>query len=277
MEEEKRKPKWKILTMTQLKLLAVVLMVFDHVRQMFIVDGTAIMPDWFGMLGRLVLPLFLFAAAEGMFYTHSRKKYMIQLLIGYEAMVVLNAVISRAMPSEAALINNVFGTLFMMALYIYLIDRLKDGFREDNWKKILSSLGLILLPVIIGFICLIGLGLLIEGRGAMSMGATQIAVTAITAIPNFFALEGGVFMAGLGAAFYYTRKWPYLQIASLIASSVYTFFLPGNEWQWMMVFAAVPILMYNGERGRGNKYFFYIFYPAHIYFLYILAWLIMQH
>ena len=41
--------------------------------------------------------------------------------------------------------------------------------------------------------------------------------------------------------------------------------------QWMMVFAAIPMYFYNGERGSGNKNFFYIFYPAHIYLLWILA------
>jgi hypothetical protein len=42
--------------------------------------------------------------------------------------------------------------------------------------------------------------------------------------------------------------------------------------QWLMVFALIPIVLYNGRRGKGSKYFFYIFYPAHIYALYIIAW-----
>jgi hypothetical protein len=42
----------------------------------------------------------------------------------------------------------------------------------------------------------------------------------------------------------------------------------------MMVFAAVPLWMYNGLRGKGSKYFFYIFYPAHIYLFYAIAWFI---
>ena len=41
--------------------------------------------------------------------------------------------------------------------------------------------------------------------------------------------------------------------------------------QWMMVFSIIPLCFYNGKRGRGDKNFFYIFYPTHIYVLYIAA------
>jgi hypothetical protein len=41
-----------------------------------------------------------------------------------------------------------------------------------------------------------------------------------------------------------------------------------------MGFAAVFVLLYNGKRGAGLKDFFYVFYPLHIYVLYILATLL---
>lgn len=44
------------------------------------------------------------------------------------------------------------------------------------------------------------------------------------------------------------------------------------DWyQWMMVFAMVPILFYNGKYGQGLKKVFYIYYPAHIAALYLLG------
>lgn len=37
-----------------------------------------------------------------------------------------------------------------------------------------------------------------------------------------------------------------------------------SNYQWMMI-GALPLLMhYNGKRGKGYKYFFYWYYPAHI-------------
>ena len=32
------------------------------------------------------------------------------------------------------------------------------------------------------------------------------------------------------------------------------------------------MLWYNGQRGRGHKALFYVFYPAHVYVFYALSW-----
>ena len=37
-------------------------------------------------------------------------------------------------------------------------------------------------------------------------------------------------------------------------------------------FAMLPIAYYNGERGLKMKYFFYIFYPAHLLIIWLICW-----
>ena len=42
--------------------------------------------------------------------------------------------------------------------------------------------------------------------------------------------------------------------------------------QWMMMFAVVPIAVYNGQKGKDRRYLFYVFYPTHLLVLYLLAY-----
>ena len=37
-------------------------------------------------------------------------------------------------------------------------------------------------------------------------------------------------------------------------------------------FVLLPVRQYNGERGWSLKWFFYVFYPAHIFLLYLIAY-----
>ncbi len=44
------------------------------------------------------------------------------------------------------------------------------------------------------------------------------------------------------------------------------------DYEWMMIFLIILIMLYNGKRSKGFKHFFYLFYPAHIYILYLISY-----
>ena len=69
----------KGLSSSELKWIALVLMVLDHIHYMFAYTG--LIPEWFSMAGRLSAPLFLFCLAEGFAHTHDRRKYFIKVYL----------------------------------------------------------------------------------------------------------------------------------------------------------------------------------------------------
>ena len=62
---------------TQLKTIALALMVLDHIHYFF--EFTGCIPTVFNMLGRLSAPLFLFCTVEGFAHTYLQQMYMKRL------------------------------------------------------------------------------------------------------------------------------------------------------------------------------------------------------
>ena len=72
----------KSLNSNQLKLIAVLAMIFDHL--LWVIkpgynNGTLVL--LLHLIGRIVAPIFCFFIAEGAYYTKDRKKYLTRLLI----------------------------------------------------------------------------------------------------------------------------------------------------------------------------------------------------
>lgn len=44
-----------------------------------------------------------------------------------------------------------------------------------------------------------------------------------------------------------------------------------SDYQWMMLLALPFLILYNGQKGKGYKYFFYFFYPIHLIILYLVG------
>ena len=115
---------------------------------------------------------------------------------------------------------------------------------------------------------------------AFGTGISTLMVLISAVFPSLLFCEGSVLWVALGVAIYFSRKsklwlsivftlFSVFTLVSMPDSFTYeTMFITSP--QWMMIGALPLMLFYNGQKGRGYKWLFYIFYPAHIF---LLCWL----
>lgn len=264
MEQGRRK--WQLLDATTIKFIAAFLMVFDHIHQMYAWKGA---PLWMAIPGRPVFPIFLFLAAESFHYTKDRKKYLKRLLLASWGMTILTFAVQRIVPNpNVVLMNNAFSTFFVTALYMQFWDWLIGGIKEKKWKQAVKAIACCFIPILCAapILLLAELTLKVNVQNSMVRFLMMFALL----VPNILMVEGGFAFVALGVSFYIFRKYRYIQILILLLLSAVVYMIDGGM-QWMMCMAVIPMLLYNGQRGRGIKNFFYIFYPAHIIILYLFV------
>jgi len=262
------------LNATTIKIIAIVLMVLDHIHQMWALSGA---PIWLTWLGRPVFPIFLFAMSESFHYTRNRKSFLKRLLFASWIMTICSTVLQIALPNEdVVLMNNAFMTFFVTGLYILFYEMFASGVKEKKAGKIVKSILLCFVPVLTSIPALL-LSVPHENE-IFAPEILRVIITVCLLLPNLLFLEGGFTLVILGVLFYALRKWRWAQISALAAFSALSFISSGvgleQPNQWLMILAVIPMLLYNGEKGHGMKHFFYIFYPAHIYLLYIISTLL---
>lgn len=260
--------KWQIFDATTIKLIAVILMFVDHIYQMWAHTGA---PMWLDIFGRPVFPMFLCLAAESFHYTRSKKKYLTRLLLASWGMLIFTTLLERAVPNEnIILMNNAFSTFFMAGLYMLFWDWLVEGIRNKSPQKIIKAILFALIPIL-SAIPLFAAGMLASNENIPPLVLWLLMWIGIF-IPNIMTVEGGYSLVILGLLYYIFRKHRFVQIITLLLFSAIIYIgNPVGSIQWLMCLAAIPIALYNGERGRGMKNFFYIFYPAHIGLLYLIS------
>lgn len=210
-----------------LKLVAICSMLIDHIGGAFFPE-TAV----FRWIGRLAFPIFCYCLTVGLLYTHDVRRYLMRL--GVFAIVSQPFYILAFHPVGEFWENltnwNIFFTLFLSLLAMY-------GFKERKWWLFALSFftvcwwnfdysggGVVLM--LIFFIC----------RDRPAVGA---ALYVLNYLP---ALWGGSAVDPLS-----------LSIGGLCA-----------DWSIFAVFAAPLIFCRTNSGIRINRWFFYIFYPAHL-------------
>ena len=134
MEINKRFEQWKLTKLqifngAQLKYLAFVSMLTDHVNNALIIpmlDGEGFLlylSNIFSIFGRIAFPIFVFFIVEGFFKTGSRRKYLLTLLVfGVISEVPFDMFTSKVFYNPNW--NNMMFTLALCLMSIWIIDSL---------------------------------------------------------------------------------------------------------------------------------------------------------
>lgn len=260
---------------TALKLLALVLMLLDHIHYFF--EFTGAIPLWFTIAGRLAAPLFLFCTVEGFAHTHDRRRYFLRILLISAGMGLLEffmqfgGVLNRGdgfVPRNA---------IFMDFVLLCAVWQGIDWLRARRWLRGIGVIALVLAwPFAAAFLSGIGF-------------AAPVGLLCYTLFPAWSIITDGGWAFLFGGVLLYllrdNRKCQLMLWAAwtFLTDGVLTYLIargtPGftpsmmltDYLEWFGVFAVVFMALYNGTRGRGFKQLFYWFYPAHVYILYGLS------
>ena len=104
------------------------------------------------------------------------------------------------------------------------------------------------------------IGLIMEKRKSIDGWVlSAIVVAGISAIAQFANIGYGWAGIILIAAFYMFRKYPFWAMAA-----GYILLIIYDRSEVYVLPAFLLLFLYNGQRGKQNKWFFYVFYPAHL-------------
>lgn len=260
----------------QLKYIALIAMVFDHIHYFF--DYTGKIPIWFTMIGRLAAPLFLFTVIEGFIHTRNRKKYFLKIyvlaiLMGLIQFGFYNFLHPLVRP------DGFFPKNMMLSSFAILLVALQ-GIAWIQEKKYLKGIPTLLFPLMLPWLMLL---LYLSGQDK-PIFTLFINLLNYTVLPTHTSIsDGGTWLLLTGIAMYLCHKNLKKEVLAFVTVSL-VWVLMGivlsrpsfqdlmfRYIEWMEIFAAPLMLCYNGQRGKGSKYLFYVFYPTHIYLLYALS------
>lgn len=224
--------KWGISGGT-LKIIALVTMIIDHAAAVFIANG-----DWYMIgrgIGRLAFPIYCFLIVEGFFHTRNVKKYMARLF--------LFALVSE-IPFDLAFYDtifykghqNVFFTLFLGIVLMYLIQTVRNGIDEIQTVKKTAAL-------VASYVLVFA--------GAFFLQA-DYGMDGVVLILLFYLFHGRMVTIA------------FLNVLMNVFMGI------GGNIQTYGGLSAIPIGFYNGKKGVSLKYFFYVIYPLHLLVFYAI-------
>lgn len=226
------------LSASVLKVIAITAMLIDHTSVVFISQSL----NLWRTIGRLGFPIFAFFIAEGAGRTKNIYKYMLRL--GVFALV-------SEVPFNLAFRGSFFAPDYQNVFFTLLL-----GLTAIWAFQLLDKAGL-------GFLSVFTTGLF--ALTAYLLKTDYDATGVIVIFLFFIVMRLPKIPRAIGI----------IAVCCSLTLIIYNDSLAYNPAEEFAAAAAVPLILYNGQKGfKMNKYFFYAFYPGHILILWLLSLII---
>ena len=93
----------------------------------------------------------------------------------------------------------------------------------------------------------------------------------IACIAAYVPMDYGLIGVLIVISLYFLNQEKIIGIASFISLEIINCAINKSLFSLPATLAIFPILLYNGKKGPSLKYFFYIFYPAHLLIIYLIT------
>lgn len=227
---------------TQIKYIACFFMLLDHFA-LILLPGDTFPYLLLRGLGRLAAPLFFWTISEGAHYSKHKGKYL-GILLGFG--VLFQLFFMGFSGEELSILGflssykNIFITLSIGLMGLFTLEKAGGKLFPAMLIAGVFSIAGSLLNVDYGWYGILMIFIFYyfrEKKSSLFLGIVLLNLSYFVV-----ASSSGNFL------------WPLLQMASIISLGI--------------------VFLHNGERGQGNKYFFYLFYPLHLGFLELIKYLI---
>ncbi len=261
-----------------LKMIALVTMLIDHIAAVVIwrvyvasfhITGSMQLSEYFGdkiivwvaehqelvytiyenmrLIGRMAFPLYCFLLMEGFLHTSNVKRYGLRLLLfAFLSEIPFDLALTGQILDTSY--SNVFFTLViaLVAMWAFsYVEKFAEFWMEKQWDDFLGKLVVIMAGIFIVAVC---------GGFAEIVLKTDYGFAGVIAILCMYIFR---------------HLWKF---GFLLGVFVLVIFSSSTEIVALLML--LPLMKYDGTRGKSLKYVFYAFYPLHLLILAMLCMLI---
>lgn len=275
---------------TRLKIIALIFMTIDHIAA-YGGNIIAFLPsDILRTAGRIAAPLFMFALITGAGHTRSKAKFLLRLYIANLLIFAAWVLLYTVFEGRFASMPSILPTYLYVLIYAFGIEKTVSELKKRKPAALFYIAALILitvLPVFVfdrvyGFFA----GMITGNAEERIFGLSVLRELIRSVVPDMRSVDYSAYFVLMGVIWYFAKnKFACAGILALFSAFSFLgtygggiadylsfsgryypidFFAPG---QFFMVLAAPFILLYNGERGKSLKGFFYIYYPVHVFII----------